>query len=348
MILGGGWGQDVETFLLGVLFAAVVLIAAAVKFKVVNLEEQYRRVFPLPPEPEQQAPEPQPIEAEIVVEPELPPPPPNYGNIRPVLGEEEELTEFGEEVHDFPEGLPAVTRFEDFNRRLFLWRPGGIPGTHWLPDSTLDDFPTRLVGSNDQEVLSMIVRNLRPRYPVILDEFGWWGYASSQLEMEPDYTDPIVEAYLAIPEHDRPVVITRIPGLKDAQLKFYRYGFAPWHISREPLAVYPEAFLTYIMAALRGPREVWLWMSVARMRQAVIHDAKKAREEEEQRKFLQDEIKRVENEEAHGGNAWRTLWGLRPPMPMAALPDAAANSTEAPVDDAPVDQTSAGEAGASA
>lgn len=307
------------------LVGAFAFLATAVRFKWISLKDLYRRFFPKPPEPEPQ-PAPIIIEPEIV-EVEVPPLPPNYGNIRPKLGEEVDPIEFGPEIHEFPEHLPPATRYEDFNRRLFFWEVGNASSHSVLTETTLDDFPTRLPPMTDANLRTLIQEQLRPRYPVILDHFGWWGAASIQLEMQPDYTDAIVEAYLAIPEAERPVVITRSPFAKDGPLTFFRYGFEPWSIDRTPFSIYPKELLTYLLAGLRGSREDWLWMSIARMRHAVIHDAKRVQAEEEERKFLESEIKRVEIEAKHGGNAWRTLWGLRPQMPGTMLPDNVAEET---------------------
>jgi hypothetical protein len=129
--------------------------------------------------------------SEIEPEPAAEIPPANFGNIRPVLGEDADPTEFGPEIHEFPEMGEPATRFEDFNRRLFV-KLAAAPHDKW-PTTTSDDFPTPLNFANEAEAIEAIGRHLRPRYPVILDLHGHWAWASKQLEQDPDFKDDIVD-----------------------------------------------------------------------------------------------------------------------------------------------------------
>lgn len=285
-------------------------------------------------------PKPAPVIHDAVIEieppkpePELPvvQPPPDYGNVRPVLTEQMDLDEFGPEIHEFPEMGPPVTRYEDFNRRLFIAikRDGDAD---W-PDTTSDDFPTLLSGTA-AATYDAVRKHLRPRYPVIIDHFGWWAAASSLLEQDPDYTDPVVEAYLAIPEYQRPVVVSSRSGSSGGPLVFMRYGFEDLKITLTDLRFYLTPGLSHLMEVQIGDRSGWLWLSVARMRQTVIRkaqaDAALARANETAR-FLEEQTKA--RREGLRGNRYRSLWDVRASVPAlieteSAEPSQAAQAPE--------------------
>ncbi|KQZ99804.1 hypothetical protein ASD74_23875 [Rhizobium sp. Root564] len=229
--------------------------------------------------------EPIPAVIEVNREPEraIELPPPDYGNIRPLLGEELDPDEFGPLIHEFPEIRDPATRFEDFNRRLFL--VSTEKQQSWS-NTTEDDFATKVSGFTIVELLKEIRIRLRPRYPVIVDTYGYWGNASRNLEHNPDYTDDIVETYLAIPEDVRPVVVSFPLGSKDSYFMFIRYGFADFYLRLSTMQPHQKSCLELVLAKIREPREEWLWFSVARMRQAVV------------RAFQEDEKKRRELEAA--------------------------------------------------
>ncbi|ANV25620.1 hypothetical protein BA939_16485 [Rhizobium sp. S41] len=207
-------------------------------------------------------------EVEVIVEPPVvhKPKAPNRGNIRPVLGEEEDLEILPAEIHTFPDiGQEPATAFEDFNRRLFIHRAGSLE--KW-PETTQDDFPTVLrVGSDS--LIDVCKKYLRPAYPVIIDHYGWWQAASINLEMDNTYQDPVIGAYLALPPHQRPVVVASTKPEAERGLIILRYGFEPLHLKLPALQPHTRRSLDYIFAALTGPRKGWLWFSVARMRKAV-------------------------------------------------------------------------------
>ncbi|WP_132665631.1 hypothetical protein [Rhizobium sp. PP-CC-3G-465] len=233
--------------------------------------------------PEPPAPVIQPPQKAEQAEPAIELAPPDYGNIRPVWGEETDPTEFSSEVHEFPEYRPPVTRFEDFNRRLFILHPGTNAKEAW-PNTTTDDYPTKIHNVSSSAVVAQIRLRLRPRYTVLFDAYGHWAYASRQLEQNPDYTDEYVETYLAMPEAERPVVVSVHTADKDGRFIFMRYGFENFPITHYGLRFHLKACLIALFKALTGPREQWLWFSVARMRQTVIWT------------FQLDEAQRLANE----------------------------------------------------
>jgi hypothetical protein len=128
---------------------------------------------PPPPEPEPE-PEPEPV-VEIA--------PPDYGNIRPVLGEERNPDLSDEEIHEFPEMGEASTRFEDFNRRLFIVSAADKGKAGEWTKTTADDFATHLTGFSLSRLTEEIHRRLRPRYPVILDTYGYWRHDTKVLDL---------------------------------------------------------------------------------------------------------------------------------------------------------------------
>jgi len=223
---------------------------------------------------------------------------PDYGNITPVLKEPTDPDTFGPAIHEFPgEDMKApVTRFEDFNRRLFILRmapakkppkrtydeeldddaidgEAGDDGDDLWPRTLTNDFATRLEGFDEATLLEQVRKRLRPRYNVIIDHYGYWARASAELEQTPDYTDPFVATYLAIPESERPVVLSVATFNDNGYFRFIRYGFEDFLIRTFPLRFFVPECLTLIMASMRS-RTDWLWFSVARMRKTVWEAAR--------------------------------------------------------------------------
>lgn len=298
-------------FLIGaaVAIAAVVfLVSRSAKLKIA-LGESIRDLLktfglihepPPPPAPEPEillVPEPEP-EPEPVIEV----PPPDFGNIRPIVGEERDPEEFGPEIHEFPEIREAATRFEDFNRRLFIVTIAPRDTQPEWTKTTTDDFATVLKGYSLARLDHEIRTRLRPRYPVILDTYGYWASASRALEMNPDYEDEIVQAYLAIKEEERPVVVSLSSINKEGAFTLIRYGFEDFSIRVTTMQPYVNTALTFVLDTLRGPRTDWLWFSVARLRQNVVRIAQA---DEEKRLALQtvaylaNQAEKARSEAAH-------------------------------------------------
>lgn len=307
------------TFMEPVLVLLLVLVIGL--FPGIYIVASYqKRHKPAEPEPE---PEPEQPAAESVIAP----PPPDYGNIRPVVGEETDPEVLGPDIHDFPDMPPPATRYEDFNRRLFIVSPQVPESTPW-PKTTADDFPTKLPKTAIPELLYSIRRRLRPQYPVIYDGYGYWAQASYQLEQNPFYTDDFVEAYLAIPEGQRPVVVSVATYDRNGHFRFMRYGFVDYVLTTDRLRLYVQDCLRLIMAAMIGPREDWLWFSVARMRQTVIRAAEEsaARKRESEAAAYMDEQIVMGRKKAEQANRFLALWKSRLP----AKPDDAALAVPAP------------------
>lgn len=248
-------------------------------------------------------------------EPE-PAPEPDIGNIRPVESERSDLALFEPDVHEFPEHKPPTTRYEDFNRRLFIHFVNDKGRNMALPATADDDFPTALRETSDHNIDGIIRRFLRPRYHVIHDEYGWWAAASRLLENDPDYTDAVVETYLAIPEATRPVVISRYPGNPKGALAMYRYGFATYRLH---IAVYTgiKECLAYLLDKFMAPRNDWQWFSIARMRQVVVRAERERQAEirdkaERERKTMLEDLTAARE---GTGNRWRDLFASRVGLP---------------------------------
>ncbi len=262
-----------------------------------------------------------------VIEPPLVIEPPNYGNIRLMLGEDADLTEYGPDVHEFPETKQPTTRFEDFNRRLFILSPAAQDRRVW-PDTTDDDFPTRINGMTTEGALAQIRLRLRPRYPVIYDTYGHWAAASQLLEQDPDYNDIIVSTYLALPEEKRPVVVSLASGLSEgAAYTFMRYGFQDFRVTQYAMRFHQEACLALVMSLMVAPRKDWLWLSVARMRQTVIRafQANEAKRRESQATdYMEQQTQAAKKAVAHQ-NRFLALWQNRvePQQAKLASPDSA-------------------------
>lgn len=291
-------------------------------------------------------PKPKPVQEPAVVvttpppPPEPPKPPPDYGNIRPVNGEEEDPDVLDPDIHLFPahQKIPD-TRFEEFNWRYFATREHTLGS--W-PKTTLDDFPTRISSPGPLALEQQVRRRLRPAYPVILDGYGWWQGASQQLELDDTYTDVIVRSYLALPEEQRPVVIT--DTRRGQNLTFLRYGFEPFTISRNAMDPHLGASMEYLLAAFTGPRIGWLWFSVARMRKAVMAAEREARAAAEalaaQKMAELAEITAQEREKAEvrKANRFTALWEV--PEEVEWEVTVTADEVREPEPDTPADETS--------
>lgn len=149
----------------------------------------------MPKEPEPTPLKPTPAAAPVSTEP---------GNV-PRL-----KAEFGKEpptkgVHVFPIPRDPVTRFEEFNARLFLYENAE---TSLWSESLDNDFGTKISG-DFAWLEGEIKKRLRPSFPVLYDPFGLWATASKELEMDPHYDDPIAGAYLSLPRDVRPIVISK-------------------------------------------------------------------------------------------------------------------------------------------
>lgn len=326
-----GATMSLESFILGAVavFAVMKIRQLLSKSGISTLDEFIERAVRFfSSERRTGAATPEAIAAEPQIEIMLP----DYGNIRPIRGEEQDPEEFGPDIHEFPEMKPPITRFEDFNRRLFIVHVVSETKDHW-PNTTADDFPTRITGMTLDAVKSEIQLRLRPRYPVILDTFGYWAHASAQLEQEPDYTNDVVAPYLALPHDQRPVVVSVTARQPTPSLTFMRYGFADFPVSQGDTRFFLNPCLTYLMTALFAPREEWLWLSVARMRQAVIraiqaNEAK--RREGEATQYMAQKVE-ARRKQAEHENRFVRLWRPRIAIAPAELPapEAVAPSAEA-------------------
>ncbi len=209
-------------------------------------------------------------------------------------------------VHIFPHPREPVTRFEEFNARLFLYEGAETP--RW--DKSLDnDFTTRVSGELSW-LDSEIKKRLRPKYTVLYDPFGLWATVSKQLEMDPHFDDPIASAYLSLSRDKRPVVISKTGDAprsdattkkqpEPTKFKLYRYGFTDYRFDRKFLEDYPTDLLTGLLQALSGPEDEWEAFSPARLRSAVLEEN---REEEAHRQAMASH---------QHANRFAALWDLR-------------------------------------
>ena len=209
-------------------------------------------------------------------------------------------------VHVFPEPRDPVTRFEEFNAKLFLYENAETP----LWSGSLDnDFGTKISG-DFAWLEGEIKKRLRPSFPVLYDPFGLWAAASKELEMDPHFADPIASAYLSLPRDVRPVVISKTGDAprtnatakktpEPKRLKLYRYGFVDYRFDRKFLEDYPADLLTGLLRALSGPEDEWEAFSPARLRGAVLDEN---REEEAHRQAMASH---------QHANRFAALWSLR-------------------------------------
>lgn len=260
-----------------------------------------------------------PSEIAVVVEPEPEPPPPpvveiqlpppSRGNIRPVHEESKDPEQAPPNLHLFPAVPPAETWYEEFNRRLFVH--SATPPTRAWPDTTLDDFPT-LLSAKDSDLVQLCNTHLRPGYPVIIDYYGWWKGASDRLEQDDTYIDPVITAYFGLPADRRPVVVTSPRPAANGSLLFLRYGFEPYRLSRAALDPHLTESLKYVLGAFTGPRNGWMWFSVARMRKAVMtaHRAALALAAERQREVEIINHATREAAQRRHANRFAALWDI--------------------------------------
>jgi len=199
---------------------------------------------------------------------------------------------------------PPATRFEDFNQRLFILKPGY--GT-WPSRIIPNDYPTELLGDLSW-AREQIRTRIRPKYPAILDTFGWWAESSSLIELNPYFENPIVAAYLALPIERRPVVISR-PRPKDdegsSELTFFRFQFKDFSLPSTFLTGYPLSMLFEALSSLTGPPQQWWEFSMARARKKVVDLNREHMQEE-----LAERLRAATDK-----NRFAALWQLPPDPP---------------------------------
>lgn len=229
--------------------------------------------------------------------------PGNVPRIKSEMGKEPPT----KDQHEFPAPREPITRFEEFNAKLFVYE---ISETRRWDRSLDNDFATRVSGE-ETWLISEIKRRLRPSHPVLFDPFGLWARASEQLELDPHYEDPIAAAYLSIDRANRPVVVSNAnqqiaeqasSKSSDEKPKFvvlYRYGFVDYRFDRKFLEDYPADLVTGLLKALSGPEDGWVSFSPARLRSEVLEEN---REEEAHRQAMASH---------QHDNRFAVLWNLR-------------------------------------
>ena len=307
--------MDTSGFLIGLL-TAVIVIGAALQWRFSD-PETLTMFWDLVLRRRKLIPEPPPVVPEALPPPPAPPPPvvvlpdlsPNYGNVRPV-GSEWNATppdpEISTDAHVFPERKAAITPYEEFNWKLFLVT-GETALLHVWPETLVQDFAP-IIRVPAKTAFAEARKRLRPHYPVIFDWTGNWAVAAARLERDPAYTDPVISAYMSIPQERRPVVVSVIsPEKENANvLTCMRYGFADYTFDTGFLQPYTHDGLVYLMSALSGSKEQWLWFSRARLRKAVLEDNRK---QESVRNFLEAEV--AEQKKIEHTNRFNALWDLR-------------------------------------
>ena len=173
-------------------------------------------------------------------------------------------------IHAFPKMRKPVTRFEEFNAKLFIYSPSET--RRW--DKSIDnDFSTTIKGEQSW-LKEEIKRRSRPQYPVLFDPFGWWAKASSALELDPHFDDPTISAYLQFPRDKRPVVVSQLheddEEESDTQFTLYRYGFVDYAFERKFLADYPADLIHGLLKAFSGTDSACESFSPARLRKDVL------------------------------------------------------------------------------
>lgn len=259
------------------------------------LLKRFRRAPASAPEP-LPAPPPPPPPSSPPPEPE---PEPEIGNVRPDKSEWDKPPELAN-AYLFPQRMPPVTRYEDLNRRLFVFTPGTneLKGGK-LPVRSIDDHPIA-ISCTSPSLMRAVKSQLRCAYPVIIDPLGWFAKASRTLERNPYGTSPLIEAYLAIPESARPVVISNAQAAESAKsLVFSRYQFKDLHLNVEFLEPYAEQSVAYVFQQFLKERDEWLWFSPARLRH---HVTELNRPMEEAKARLQEVL---------STNNFALLWKLR-------------------------------------
>lgn len=249
--------------------------------------------------------------------------PPPEGNVLEVPSESTDLDEFPDTVHIFPDRITPITRFEELNWRLFV---ASFADTREVwPETSTNDFPTRLTFKTSGELATSIAIRLRPKYPVIVDRRGWWAASSSRLEMSPDDPDLIADLYLSMPAERRPVVVSYSVSEPNMAISFYRYGFQPFHLFESQIQPYPVDALRYIFDAFTGDRNGWKWFSIARMRQHVLRTNRRV---EEQVKIAQE--KDAEKKRVAHANRFAALWDTVERPAIAISTSQAGNAENSP------------------
>jgi len=223
--------------------------------------------------------------------------PGNVPRVKVEVGKEPPSTN----IHAFPEMREPVTRFEEFNAKLFVFTASET--RRW--DASLDnDFSTELTGERAW-VQEEIKKRLRPKFPVLYDPFGLWAKASTNLELDPHHNDPTVTAYLQFPREKRPVIVSEVRHEASAAKKdnpkfvLYRYGFVDYEFDRKFLDDYPSDLIHGLLKAFSGSDEEWESFSPARLRKDVLEAN---REEEEHRQAMASH---------QHANRFAALWQLR-------------------------------------
>tara|TARA_R110002073_G_scaffold8068_1_gene45128 strand:- start:27585 stop:28487 length:903 start_codon:yes stop_codon:yes gene_type:complete len=223
--------------------------------------------------------------------------PGNVPRVKAEVGKEPPSTN----LHVFPETREPVTRFEEFNAKLFTFTPSET--RRW--DASLDnDFSTDLTGERAW-VQEEIKKRLRPKFPVLYDPFGLWAKASINLELDPHHNDPTVIAYLQFPREKRPVIVSEVRHEASAAKKdnpkfvLYRYGFVDYEFDRKFLDDYPADLIHGLLKAFSGSDDEWESFSPARLRKDVLEAN---REEEEHRQAMASH---------QHANRFAALWQLR-------------------------------------
>lgn len=220
-----------------------------------------------------------PLTGEVVVAEAPPPPAPSrpparYGNILPIEAENDPSD--SPDVFDFPETYEASLPYEDFNRRLIILDLGlGNSSPFPLYPTRISDEPIRISGS--QEYLRRLIKEqFRPAYAVLLDTTGLFAATSARLEWDPLFVSPITQVFLAIPEANRPVVISVTNAAQQnlkQQLTFIRYGFEDYQFDTKFLSDRGRLntmSLAILFDRFLGPPDKWMWFSRARLQYEIV------------------------------------------------------------------------------
>ncbi|MFO0406410.1 MAG: hypothetical protein ACK50Q_08515, partial [Labrys sp. (in: a-proteobacteria)] len=213
---------------------------------------------PLPPPP----PPPPPPEPEIL-----------YGNIPPIP-EEREKEPDASNVFPFPEKNTPTLKYADLNTRLFIVSFDQHSGRRNLKVLRVCDEPERHRG-NDAFVEDLIRHQLRPKYKTIHDPSGLFAQHSAWLERNPFGDSELLEAYLAIPRDDRPVVVSQVGGVDRANQKmfvFHRYGFQPFVVPFSFLGPNEKTSYRHLFHAFLADDVTWSNFSLARLRYLAARD----------------------------------------------------------------------------
>lgn len=261
---------------------------------------------------------PVPIEPTLQPAPPLPPPPePEIGNVRPNKAEWGQLSDLTQ-AYSFPSRPPPVTRYEDLNRRLFVFTEAAKPLPNAkLPLRAIDDHATAITCSAGGLAKAVQVE-LRCAYPVIIDRAGWFASASRTLEHNPNAANALVDIYLRIPEERRPVIVSFAVGDKSQNaFTLCRHQFEDLRFETRFLTPYLEQSFSYLLEQFLQERTTWLWFSAARLR---AHVANLNKAPEEARARLESVLQT---------NNFALLWNLRlEPQLTANTPHETQGSSE--------------------